>query len=137
MQAGDSIIDTSTKTLLLTTRLHNGAHNTGEAQVEQISLGQRIGKALLCLFVGLVVTAFSILVPLLHFILVPVFLMFTIVATIMAGASGERITSAYGNCPGCSKQFQIHARAPRFPFQDVCDHCHRAVTVELAGDNNC
>lgn len=72
----------------------------------------------------------SIAVPILHFVLVPLFLIATPIGALMAYGIESQFVEARAKCPECQCDFKIAKGKPVFPYKDVCATCHRAVIIE-------
>ena len=72
---------------------------------------------------------FSIALPILHFILVPGFLIAAVYMVIVNSRPSE-LNSAKAKCPHCGVDFQISKGKPQFPIEDICGSCHRQIIVE-------
>lgn len=72
----------------------------------------------------------SIIIPLLHFLLVPVFLLAgPIVAFIVMGQKSV-VLGGEGICPKCQAFLPIARAALRFPISDLCTCCQSSVKIE-------
>ena len=107
----------------------NGTTSEGKLTIIIPTRAQRIGKAMGLGFLMLLVTALSALIPMVHFIAVPMFLLITIGVVISCLRSSEIIEQGSGACPACKAPFRILKRRFRLPFSDVCEGCGRQVNV--------
>ena len=103
---------------------------TAEILISVPSTGERVGKAIGLGIALLVATAIAALIPLVHFIAVPIGLIVLVTVVISTLKRKEIIDSGSGPCPGCGASFRIMRRKYGFPFQDVCEQCGRAVVVQ-------
>ncbi len=71
---------------------------------------------------------FSIFLPILHFILVPGFLIAS-VAMVVVNSRPSNIEAAKAKCPECDVDFVISKGKPEFPMDDVCASCHHKITI--------
>lgn len=104
----------------------------GEIKIQEWNKHERILRAIklggMCWAMGLV----AVLFPLLHFILVPGFLLAgPIVAFVVLGKESV-ILGGMGTCPYCQKPLPIARSAHRFPMPDLCTACHREVMIDVA-----
>lgn len=74
--------------------------------------------------------AVSIFIPLLHFVLVPLFLLIGLVAPLLVSVQKTVVLGGQGTCPFCSETFEIIKCSDRWPLHDVCGACRRHVTIE-------
>jgi hypothetical protein len=72
----------------------------------------------------------SVLIPLLHFILVPLFLLAGPFAFFWVTAQEQIILGGKGECPECLLTFDIARSAAKWPISDVCNHCHAPIEIE-------
>lgn len=70
----------------------------------------------------------SIFIPLLHFILVPGFLI-AAVTMVIINSRPANIESAKAKCPECGVDFVISKGKPVFPMDDVCASCHHKIII--------
>jgi hypothetical protein len=71
---------------------------------------------------------FSIFLPLIHFVLVPGFLIAAITMVVI-NSRPANIESAKAKCPQCGVDFVISKGKPVFPLEDVCASCHHKITI--------
>ncbi len=107
----------------------SGKVSEGTLLISEISLIRRVMRsglrALLLLFCGVV----GLIVPLLHLVLPLVFLILAVLVakrTLQIKAFIERGT---GSCPECHAPFRVFARRYSLPFTDLCESCHREITI--------
>lgn len=103
----------------------------GELRVQEWNKRERILRALkfggACLGLAIV----SIILPLLHFVLVPGLLLAGPIVAFFVLRQEAVVLGGKGTCPYCKKTMKIVRSAPRFPISDMCEHCHKSVTIEL------
>ncbi|MCM2277621.1 MAG: hypothetical protein NDJ89_06050 [Oligoflexia bacterium] len=75
----------------------------------------------------------SVFLPLLHFVLVPAFLIAGPLVAFFVFNQESLVLGGKGKCPHCGGDFSIRRGAPRFPISDLCTRCQRTVLVR-AGD---
>ena len=105
----------------------------GIAIIEILKLNkfQRILRSVWRGILLLTLSALSIAIPMLHFILVPIGLLITLVVSYSAFQVKEILVSGSGQCPSCNNNITIHQRNYKLPFSDVCEHCGRQLTIKL------
>jgi len=89
----------------------------------------RIFRGGLVFIAGLLVTALSALIPVIHFILVPLCLIVTLVATLFAGMNAKLIAGGQGTCPYCTAKVRIFQRRWTAAFIDRCEACSKQFEV--------
>lgn len=72
-------------------------------------------------------------VPMLHFVMIPVFLLIGIVAFAHAFTVRQTIESARGICPSCQKPFELGRLRWRERIKERCPHCRQELYVRLDG----
>lgn len=102
---------------------------TGSVEVVHYSISERRRRALGVFVIGFLLSAASVVVPILHFLLVPLGLIITILLTKNRLNTEAIITSGAGTCPACQAPFQIMKRKFHFPFTDICEKCSRTINI--------
>lgn len=112
-----------------------GAMTTGQIRVQHWSPPQRLSRALKLGTACWSGAAIAILIPFLHFLLVPALLIAgPIVAFIIYGQESV-ILGGEGLCPNCNATLPIARTSYEFPVSDLCSKCQYAVKIEpLATD---
>lgn len=77
---------------------------------------------------SLVASIISVFIPLLHFVLVPGFIIAAIVFAVYYSRPAN-IERAKAKCPECGVDFVISKGKPLFPLDDVCGSCHHKITI--------
>ncbi len=99
-------------------------------EVQMWGLPQRRLRCLRTLGIWWGLALVSIAVPILHFILVPLFLLIGLVAAPVAMQRKSMVLGGKGRCPFCAEPFVIVAHPDRWPLRDICTACHRHVSIE-------
>jgi hypothetical protein len=81
------------------------------------------------MFLGL--AALALLMPLLHFVLVPTFLLASPLIAFFVYGQASAVIGGEGKCPSCKNAFTIAKSLNRFPLDDLCSHCHQTVKIHL------
>ena len=109
------------------------ATTQGVIRVQSWSASERSRRAIqigsLLAGLGLV----SVILPILHFFLVPGFLIAAPIAAWSVLRQQSLVLGGEGPCPDCGAPFQIGRNPERFPMDDVCTACRRRVQVQLCG----
>ncbi len=98
--------------------------------IQTWSRSQRQMRALKALGIWWGVAIISVLVPIAHFILVPLFFLVGLIAPIFAYFRESIVLGGIGTCPICEEPFEIVRSLDIWPLTDICSHCHNHVTVE-------
>lgn len=101
-----------------------------EVYVQTWTSSQRRIRALKSLALWWGLAFVSIFIPILHFVLVPVFLGAGLIIPCVVLGKNSVILGGQGTCPYCSRPFRIARSANRWPLQDICEFCHRHVRIE-------
>lgn len=104
---------------------------TGFVYRRDLSTGERVLKAgkvggLLWLIAG-----FSIFIPILHFVLVPGFLLAGLIFAAAAGYSRAEISDGEFTCPNCGKVQKLRPMAESFPYVVRCEGCSFTLKLDL------
>ena len=108
-----------------------GRVGEGQVSVVFVSPGQRYLKALIRGGLGLIFSFASVFIPILHFVLVPFGLLITAFLVFRAFSVTSFIKEGAGQCPYCQGSVAIFKRSATFPFSEVCEHCRRALRIEV------
>ena len=107
----------------------NVADTPLELNIDEPGLAKRVTKSLGLLILLVIITAVTALIPILHFIIVPLMLILTFIIVAASLRKSKIIESGAGTCPYCNAPFRVCTRRLKVPFGDVCESCHRRVVV--------
>lgn len=96
---------------------------TAQLDVETFSTGQRAGRALVRLGALWVLAVGSVLIPLLHFVLVPGFALLGPVLAFFAFQPTVKVTSKSVTCPKCAQTSTVEDGATGWPVTLRCSQC--------------
>ena len=108
---------------------YNGQFATGIAKSRKLASGERIARTAktLAIFWGLaVLTAF---IPILHFVLVPLFLLLGLIFSVSVWMETSLLESGRCTCANCGKDFDLDRSAESWPKSHRCPLCY--VTLEI------
>ena len=71
-------------------------------------------------------------IPVLHFILVPTFLILGIVLFFLSFKVKEIMVSSSGQCPACNEEFELEESNIKWPISQICSKCR--INLELIID---
>jgi len=100
-----------------------------ELEVSSLALMERMVRTGGLVLAMLLATAVSALIPIIDFIAVPLMLIATVIVGISSLNRTKVIKGGAGKCPHCDSPFRIYPRRYTLPFTDVCEHCHRQVSI--------
>ena len=104
------------------------------ATVLRRSLPARVLRALLTALGLWAAGAFCVLIPLLHFVLVPGFAVAGLVMLVLRLREAESLVALRGECPECRAERDFPASGgARSGRQVHCDGCGSMLTLELGG----
>ena len=110
----------------------NQQKEPGEIYLQTWSNAQRSWRAIRVFLLCWALAAISILIPILHFVMVPFFFFLGLIAPFFVVRRKSVILGGSGACPFCAKRFIILRSANDWPLQSVCGSCHRHVRMERA-----
>jgi hypothetical protein len=96
---------------------------SGFARIQTLGPSRRVQNALRQLGLYWGIGLFCVLFPLLHFILVPFFLILGVFLAARAGAVDRAVVDSSIACPECGKPFQLKTALARWPLNEVCQSC--------------
>ncbi|PIU00955.1 MAG: hypothetical protein COT74_00130 [Bdellovibrionales bacterium CG10_big_fil_rev_8_21_14_0_10_45_34] len=103
----------------------------GEVEILTYDEGERLKRSAKAAGIILLATAGFAFVPILHFLLVPLGLLTTIIVGIFSYRQAAKVRGGLGTCPSCDKPFVIAESPPQFPLIDLCTECQQRVQIEL------
>jgi hypothetical protein len=110
----------------------HGRTSAGTVDLRIWEKSERTRRGLKALGIAWGIALCSVLIPILHFILVPTFLLAGPVAFVWVAAREREILGGQGVCPECGKPLPI-VRAPvRWPLSDMCAACQSTLKIEPA-----
>ncbi|MGE4234192.1 MAG: hypothetical protein AB7F43_12760 [Bacteriovoracia bacterium] len=103
----------------------------GTIQVRSWNSKERMTRALkyggMCWAIGIC----CIVLPIVHFILVPAFLIAGPIVALVVYKREKVVLGGEATCPSCQKKTPISKGVFRFPTTDTCDHCRCNLMVDL------
>ncbi len=120
----------STEITRILLRDNVGKTADGELYSTRYDPGDRIQRALLRLALLWVLAGVSLFIPLVHFVLVPGFLIAGPVVAVLAYRSSQARDRAEGKCPVCGKEVSIKLEAKdEIPKWTYCPACNAALKI--------
>ncbi len=99
--------------------------SAGSARIRALQPWERIRNALPKLGTFWGIGLFCVLLPLVHFILVPLFLCLGIYFAAKTAAVRGLVVSGAAPCPGCGSPYVLKPGLAQWPIADVCGGCRR------------
>lgn len=103
--------------------------SAGIAYIRSWSPKQRIIRALLTLLAVWIVAALAVLIPILHFILVPLLLLLGPIIASIVYTKKSAVIGGDGVCPACKEKFEVASSRDSWPLSDICSHCSERVKI--------
>jgi hypothetical protein len=104
----------------------------GEITLVNNSPSERLAKALKIFFYSILATVISIFIPILHFVLVPLFLLISIAIPLFIYYKKSYIKGGTGTCPNCYADIKIKPTSNNFPIHEICTGCNQYVNIWIA-----
>ncbi len=117
-------------------RAHSTHEEIGTAEVIQLTTTERLKIILTRTGVFFVLAMVSVLIPGLHFILVPAFLIATIAAGLSSSRYSMNVIGGQVNCPHCKNPITLFAMPISWPLVFVCQKCASSVRLYPTSQNN-
>lgn len=119
-----------TRTIIATS---NEATTRGTMEVLEFSEQGRVKRAWLMALKCLGATALCVLIPVAHFILVPLgLLVVTPIMTLYTFRVKTKIVCAKITCPACHSPLNVLTSQERYPIYENCSSCHRQIALTQA-----
>ncbi|MBC7692325.1 MAG: hypothetical protein H7222_11225 [Methylotenera sp.] len=102
----------------------------GSVQLEIWDQKERMRRALKLLALLWGIGIFCVILPLVHFFLVPSFLIAGPIAASIVYAKDRMILGGKGLCPHCKQDLPIAKTQDQWPISDLCTVCQSALSIE-------
>lgn len=110
--------------------VNDDRRTTGILTVKQFSPAERIRNALKKLSIFWLLAMVSILIPVLHFVLVPVFLGLGLFMAVRAYKAEAWVLHGSTQCPHCRVPVEVHKAELHWPLTEICQNCARVLRIE-------
>jgi hypothetical protein len=101
----------------------------GILEIHYFNSGERMINALKKLALYWVISIFSILIPVAHFILVPLFFFLGIFFFYRSYKSQGKVLAGSVPCPHCQKVLTLGPQELQWPVSEICQSCARAIRI--------
>lgn len=108
----------------------NGREAQGEVYIQVWDQKKRTARALKTLGLCWGLALITVVVPILHFILVPGFFVAGPAAAWIIYQQSSIVLGGATTCPKCKEAFKIERGREKWPLEDVCSKCYQAVFIE-------
>jgi hypothetical protein len=121
---------TITEKIEVNLKARNGKTTDGNVTVTQWSQPERLNRALK--FGGMTwgLALISILLPIVHFVLVPSFLIAGPIVAYFSYRQKSIVNEGSGTCPYCGSVVSIGKGPNRWPIEELCVKCQNNINVE-------
>jgi hypothetical protein len=103
--------------------------SSGHIFIRNIPTYERIADGLKSVAIMWSIAVFCILIPVLHFVLVPLFFILGLVLGFSDWSTLKEIVSGEFNCPSCKKVNLLNQQSAKFPQNKRCEYCY--ITIEI------
>ena len=104
----------------------------GSVDLKLYSSGERSLNALKILGILWAIAGFSVFVPILHFVLVPLFALLGLVGAVSAFMTKARIKNGEFLCPSCKVKNVLSPQDESFPKNIRCTSCYMTLRVDFS-----
>ena len=115
-------------------KTYSGEESSGDITIESFTPAQRTRRTLLRTGSVLLGTALGAIIPVAHFVIVPVGIITAIILFFRTSSTAALVTGGDLSCPACREKVAIYPRPLKLPMKESCDHCHREIQVFSAGN---
>ena len=95
------------------------------------SQNEKIKRGLKSFFIFFIIALLCILIPILHFVLVPGFFIFAIYKFVSTTREMGNISNADFKCPSCNQQIQLKNISLQFPRKEHCPGCRNSLKITV------
>jgi hypothetical protein len=107
-------------------------HTKGTFHIKVLSRSERLARGWKAAGICLGIAVCSIFLPILHFFLVPGFLIAAPFSFSWMYSWESVILPCDVPCPSCGEPVHIKFNREKWPFHEVCTHCHNELTATQA-----
>ena len=102
----------------------------GFVEVQMFHQSDRMKLMLKKLAMFWALAIFSILIPVFHFVLVPLFFFLGIYCAYRSSKSEGVVLSGKTSCPHCQSEVIIKKAELQWPLSEICQNCARVLRIE-------
>jgi hypothetical protein len=110
-------------------KAHSDHEEIGNLEITTLRMDERVKLVALRVGIFVILAMVAVFIPVLHFVLVPAFLIAAVFAGIAASRFGQKVTSGEVNCPHCGQKIVIPPAPLRWPMACVCQGCASTVRI--------
>jgi hypothetical protein len=101
----------------------------GVLEIHRFNPSERMMNAIKKLVLWWLIAIFSVLIPVMHFVLVPLFFFLGIFLSYRSYKSTGRVLAGTLKCPHCQAEIQIKPNELHWPLSEICQSCARVVRI--------
>lgn len=107
-----------------------GSSVAAQVPVRAYTGGERLLRSakILALFWG--ISLLTVLIPVAHFVLVPLFFLLGPIVAMMVYKKTVSLTGGDVTCPNCHQVFSLNAGPILWPLRRNCEHCRYQLVIE-------
>ncbi len=113
-------------------KARTGAVSTGEVEVKAWTKNERLLRALKFGGITWGIALVCVVLPIVHFILVPLFLIAGPLMALRTFRTTSVVLGGRGHCPFCQKDVTIGRGADHWPIDELCTQCQNNFSVVKA-----
>jgi hypothetical protein len=111
---------------------NRGHSSSGSVELKIWDKKEKLVRASKALGIAWGLAIASVLIPILHFILVPLFILSGPIVFFWVASQEQVILGGKGECPECHREFEIVRSPVKWPMSDLCNHCQAEIKIERA-----
>ena len=115
-------------------RFYDGRQSSGAMTVRHVGVGLRLGRALRSLLICWVFAVVAVLVPFLHWVLVPAIGLLGPVLAVLAFRNDRQVSGGGGICPVCGAAVAFARTARPEAFSCTCAGCRSGLEAVWSPD---
>lgn len=104
--------------------------STADIEVIELTTNSRLMRGLKGMGICWAIAVFCVLIPMLHFVLVPLFLFLGIVMFIQQWGQKHFCSGGTIQCPSCKTEMKLREGAFDWPKREICSGCRADLTIE-------
>lgn len=107
----------------------NQNQSQGFVEIHNFNTKERLKRALKWFSICFAAALISLFIPLAHFVLVPIFLLSSLIVPFYVYSIESLVIGGKGSCPNCKSDLSIEKGFNKWPLQDLCTHCKSNVEI--------
>jgi hypothetical protein len=108
----------------------NSNVSQGELEIQNWDKSDRLGRSLKWTAILWGGALISVLIPILHFLLVPSFFIAGPIVGWLTYKTEKAVLGGKGSCPFCKAPLEIAKTAYEFPVKELCTECYSSLAIQ-------